>query len=270
MQTTSLIIAFYQEVYTLELLLAALEQQTFKDFEVIIADDGTHEDVLPRLKELVVRSPITITHIWQEDEGFRKNEILNKAVQSSSTNHLIFIDMDCVPHKEFVRGHVEFKKPKLFFTGRRVNLSKKITQKLTPEKVRNGYLDSSLMYLIWDGILGGSKDVEKGVFIKSPFIRKLLNKKKRGILGSNFSIHKNDLLDINGFDERYIGPSIGEDSDIQYRLELNGLHINSLNNIAIQYHLYHKQKPISQKNLDLFESVKKEKKIYTPYGIIKG
>lgn len=270
MQTTSLIIAFYQEVQTLELLLAALERQSFKDFEVIIADDGTSEDVLPKLKELLIRSPIEISHIWQEDKGFRKNAILNKAVQSSSTNHLIFIDMDCVPHREFIRGHVEYKKQKTFFTGRRVNLSKKITQRLTPEKVRNGYLDSSLMYLIWDGIIGGSKDVEKGIYFNSPSIRKLFNKKKRGILGSNFSIHKNDLLDINGFDERYIGPSIGEDSDVQYRLELNGLQINSLNNIAIQYHLYHKQKPISQKNLDLFESVKKEKRMFTLYGITQG
>lgn len=112
------------------------------------------------------------------------------------------------------------------------------------------------MCLILDGIVGGSKDIEKGIYIKSSPLRKFLNKKKGGILGSNFSIHKKDLLDINGFDERYTGPSIGEDSDIQYRLELNGLQINSLNNIAIQCHLYHKQKPISQKNLDLFESVK--------------
>jgi hypothetical protein len=164
---------------------------------------------------------------------------------------------------------VENKEEKMFLTGRRVNLSKKITRRLTPEKIRNGYLDSNLMYLMWDGIVGGSKDIEKGIYIKSSPLRKFLNKKKRGILGSNFSIHKKDLLDINGFDERYIGPSIGEDSDIQYRLELNGLQINSLNNIAIQYHLYHKQKPILQKNLDLFESVKKERRMYTMYGIKK-
>jgi len=269
MYTTSLIIAFYKEVRSLQLVLAALERQSFKEFEVIIADDGTPNEVLPQVKELLLSSSIPISHLWQEDLGFRKNAILNKAVQSSSTNHLIFIDMDCVPHKEFIRGHVENKKNKMFLTGRRVNLSKKITGSLTPEKIRNGYLDSNLMYLISDGIVGGSKDVEKGIYIKSSLIRKLLNKKKRGILGSNFSIHKKDLLDINGFDERYIGPSIGEDSDIQYRLELNGLKINSLNNIAIQYHLFHKQKPISQKNLHLFESVKKEQLAYTPYGIKK-
>lgn len=269
MQNTSLIIAFFQEIRALKLVLAGLERQSFKDFEVIIADDGTSNEFLPQVKELLIRLPMPVSHIWQEDKGFRKNTILNKAVQSSSTNHLIFIDMDCVPHKEFIREHVENKEDKMFLTGRRVNLSEKITRKLTPEKIRNGYLDSNLMYLILDGIVGGSKDIEKGIYIKSSLLRKFLNKKKRGILGSNFSIHKKDLLDINGFDERYIGPSIGEDSDIQYRLELNGLQINSLNNIAIQYHLYHKQKPISQNNLELFESVKKEQRIYTMYGIKK-
>ena len=267
---TSLIIAFYQEVHSLELVFAALEKQSFKEFEVIVADDGTSGEVSLQVKELLLRSPLQSSHIWQEDNGFRKNAILNKAVQFSSADHLIFIDMDCVPHKEFVLGHVENKEEMKFLTGRRVNLSKKITEKLTPENIRHGYLDSNLMYLICDSIIGGTKDVEKGIYIKSSLIRKLLNKKKRGILGSNFSIHKKDLLDINGFDERYTGPSVGEDSDIQYRLELNGLQINSLNNIAIQYHLYHKQKPISQNNLALFESVKKEQQMYTRFGINKA
>jgi hypothetical protein len=91
--------------------------------------------------------------------------------------------------------------------------------------------------------------------------------KKRGILGCNFSIHKKDLLNINGFDERYEAPSIGEDSDIQFRLELTGVQIKSLNNIAVQYHLYHKLQERPQKNLDLFQEVKKMRLSFTPFGI---
>lgn len=103
MQTTSLIIAFFQEIRALKLVLAGLERQSFKDFEVIIADDGAPNELLPQIKELLLQLPMPISHIWQEDKGFRKNAILNKAVQSSSTNHLIFINMDCIPHKEFIR-----------------------------------------------------------------------------------------------------------------------------------------------------------------------
>ena len=74
---------------------------------------------------------------------------------------------------------------------------------------------------------------------------------------------------INGFDERYEAPSIGEDSDIQYRLELAGTKIQSLNNIAVQYHLYHKLQERPQQNLDLFNEVKSEGRAFTLYGIKK-
>ncbi|MHB8336518.1 MAG: galactosyltransferase-related protein, partial [Ignavibacteriaceae bacterium] len=111
--------------------------------------------------------------------------------------------------------------------------------------------------------------VEKGFYFHNKVLRKYFNKKKRGILGCNFSITKQDFLDINGFDERYEAPSIGEDSDVQFRLELNGVKINSLNNIAVQYHLNHKIQDRPQINLDLFEQVRKSKLSFTPFGIAR-
>lgn len=75
---------------------------------------------------------------------------------------------------------------------------------------------------------------------------------------------------INGFDERYEAPSVGEDSDVQFRLELIGVEIKSLNNIAVQYHLYHKLQPRPDENLRLFEKVKNESTPFTPFGIKKN
>jgi hypothetical protein len=97
----------------------------------------------------------------------------------------------------------------------------------------------------------------------------MLNKKYRGLLGCNFSLHKKDLIDINGFDERYEAPSIGEDSDVEYRLGLNGVKARSINHIAVQYHLYHRLQERLQKNLELFEEVKKSPIAFTPYGLKK-
>ena len=77
------------------------------------------------------------------------------------------------------------------------------------------------------------------------------------------------MLAINGFDERYEAPSIGEDSDVQYRLELNGVNIISVNHIAVQYHLYHELQERPQKNLDLFKKVKEKKLAFTNFGIEK-
>ncbi|MEO8231333.1 MAG: galactosyltransferase-related protein, partial [Ignavibacteriota bacterium] len=185
------------------------------------------------------------------------------------TNYLIFIDSDCVPHSRFVEEHLREKESNAVLTGRRVNLSNKITNQLTEQNVRDGFLENHYLKIIDDGLFGKSYDVEKGFYFQNLFLRKILNKKYRGLLGCNFSLYKKDIFAINGFDERYEAPSIGEDTDIEFRLGLIGVKVKSLNHIAVQYHLYHKLQERLQKNLDLFDEVKKTSIAYTPFGLKK-
>ena len=265
----SLIIAFYNRPDYLALMFAGLERQTFADFEVIIADDGSHQQAVSQLHEIISNSPISVQHVWQEDQGFRKNRILNQAIQKANSDYLIFIDMDCIPHREFIREHVKHGREGVCLTGRRVNLSGKISKRLSPDSVKKGYLENQSWQLILDGLFGESKDVEKGLYVKSNLLRGLLNRKLRGILGCNFSVSKKDMLDINGFDERYEAPSVGEDTDVQYRLELNGIQIRSVNHMAIQYHLFHPLQPRLQSNWELFKNTQETGQAYTPFGIKK-
>ncbi|MBZ0201141.1 MAG: glycosyltransferase [Ignavibacteriaceae bacterium] len=268
MPDVSVIISFYNKIDYLKLLLAGFERQSFRSFEIIIGDDGSKEDVTEEIEKLTTKLSFPLKHLWQEDKGFRKNKMLNKTITAAAAPYLIFIDGDCVPHKEFVKEHTNAAQGGFCLTGRRVNLSSKITADLSEKNVSEGFLEKSLS-LIPDGLFGNSYDVEKGFYFKSNILRNYFNKKKRGLLGCNFSIHKEEILKINGFDERYEAPSIGEDTDIQFRLELNGVKIKSLNNIAVQYHLYHKLQERPQINLNLFEEVKKSRVAFTPYGIIK-
>ncbi len=263
----TVVISFYKKIDYLKLVLAGLKIQSTKDFEIIIADDGSPSELFGEIEKELNKMPVRSSHVWQEDKGFRKNKILNKAVEVSNTDYLIFIDGDCVPHSKFVEEHIANAQERTALTGRRVNLSEKITALLTPEKVENYFFEKHFGKLVLDGLFGKSFDVEKGIYFRSEFLRKFFNKKKRGLLGCNFSIFKKDLMGINGFDERYEAPSIGEDSDVQFRLELNGVQIKSLNNIAVQYHLYHKPLPRPKENLLLFERIKLEKKSVTPKGI---
>lgn len=263
----SVIISFYNKINYLELLLAGFNNQTFKKFEIIIADDGSNLEAVNQIETISSTYPFTIKHVWQEDKGFRKNRILNKAILTSSSEYLLFVDGDCIPHYAFVEEHFKHKKEKICLTGRRVNLSETITNLLTPQNVEEKYLENNFLKLIDDGLFGKSIDVEKGFYFRNRLLRKLFNMKKRGLLGCNFSIHKIDILDINGFDERYEAPSIGEDTDIQYRLELNNVEIKSLNNIAVQYHLYHNLQDRNPLNLELFNSVKQSGFYFTPFGI---
>ncbi len=269
MPDVSVIISFYNKIDYLKLVFAGLQTQSYKNFEAIIADDGSELISEKQIELLTKDSFFPVVHLWQEDKGFRKNRILNRAIENSKSSFLIFIDGDCIPHPKFIQEHLNYKQSGKCNTGRRINLSEKLTGILSVDLIKNNFFEKKFYKLIADGLFGQTRYVEKGIYLKNNFLRSLVNKKKRGLLGCNFSINKEDILSINGFDERYQLPSIGEDSDIQFRLELNGIKIQSLCNIAVQYHLYHKLQERPQENLDLFEEVKKNKIAFTPFGIIK-
>jgi len=57
--------------------------------------------------------------------------------------------------------------------------------------------------------------------------------------GCNWGICKSDLIRVNGFDEDYVRPGVGEDHDIEWRLLAAGVKIRSVKNRAIVYHLHH-------------------------------
>lgn len=244
----TLIISVYNKVNYLELALAAVARQTWENFEIIIADDGSGQEMKDFINNYRLTSKFHVRHIWQEDSGFRKNKILNEAIKSAATSYLIFIDGDCVPHRCFVEAHLSEREANSVLCGSRVMLSENITNSLTPEKIINGYLDKINLDMLSDAIKGKATRLEEGIFIKNELIRRIKNRKKASILGSNFSIEKKYLEMINGFNEDYIGPGLGEDTDIQFRLRLQNINFKSVKNYAILYHLYHSKTVESTEN----------------------
>lgn len=263
----SLFIAFYNNIKFLELVLASLEVQTFKDFELVICDDGSKPEAVSFIHNYMKKTNMLVKHIWHEDKGFHKNQMLNKGIKNCEADYIIFIDQDCVAHPQFVREHFENKKPKNILAGRRLEFSPLISNLLTSEKIKSGFIQKNLWWFL--PLLMHRKDNQglKGIFLESPVLRKLMNRKKRGVVGCNFSVNKKDLESVNGFDMRYTGPGTGEDSDIEYRLNLNGVNTESFLHAGVQYHLYHKLQKRLNSNEDLFKVVQKDKAIVTPFGL---
>lgn len=265
----SLIVSFYNKIKDLELVLASLETQSYNNFEVLIADDGSSDEAVEKLSR-ISDGPLNIRHIRHEDKGWRKNIILNKAVAGSSSDYLVFIDGDCILHPRCLEEHHRSRRKGWITAGRRVNLSGSITGSLTPGKVRKGWLQGRLMFRIAYDSLGQSRTFfENGIYIKSKRIRARINKKDKGVLGSHFSIFKSDLLEVNGFDERFLHPAVGEDTDLEKRLRRNGMRVQTLKHIAIQYHLYHPALPREAANMAIMEENNKGGVTYTPFGIVK-
>ncbi|HAY33169.1 MAG TPA: Chondroitin polymerase, partial [Bacteroidetes bacterium] len=225
MRKVSIIISVYNKTRELELIFYALSIQSFKDFEVIIAEDGRDAGMEKFIENLKREFNFPVIHLTQDDIGFRKNKILNDAIRKSSSEYLIFFDGDCIPHSDFIKSHFENKVENTVLCGRRVNLTKKISESLTKESILNrDYEKIRIADAIFSTLNRDKRDfnfnIEEGIMIKNPSLRKVLTNEDEHILGCNFSIPKNLLLRINGFDENYEGPGLGEDSDIEFRLRL--------------------------------------------------
>lgn len=263
----TLIIAVYNNAGWLRFILAALQRQSFKSFEVIIADDGSGPEVTEVIEQFTSAAFPTIKHIRHEDVGWRKNVVLNKAVRASSSDYLVFIDGDCVPHKLFLEDHWFERGNRVVLCGRRAEMSERWTRQLTLERIANGSFESIGISEWYDGLRNHAHRIEDGLRFRSQFLRRILHGQHRGLLGSNFSLHRDDLLAINGFDEEYDGPGCGEDSDIEYRLRIAGVNVKPLRHRAIQFHLYHPRTTPSPRSLERFNVVRERKEFWCERGL---
>jgi glycosyltransferase involved in cell wall biosynthesis len=229
----SLIIAVYKKLDFLELVFESINNQTFKDFEVIIAEDAEDPATLNFLIDAQKKYLFNVKHVFQKDIGFRKTIILNKALLVTKGEKLVFIDGDCILHKRFLESYQKNISSGIYYFGRRYHINEKITLTLLNKRSIKGL--NGLFNLV-NLAFSNMKDFGNAVYI--PF-KRIINNQHRQIWGCNWGIMKSDLLKINGFDEDYVESCAGEDTDVDWRLKRIGLEIRSLKNQAIMYHLYH-------------------------------
>ena len=253
----SVIISVYKNVIALQAILRSLELQTEQDFEVIISEDGRDPAMGAFVRSWAWRWPMQ--HLTQEDKGWRKNKALNAAIVAAKADWLIFIDGDCVLHPRFIEMHLRYSAPHVVLAGKRVMLNESLS-----ERILQGQSIRLLPYLFYKR---GCRLVEEGFYLP---LARWIRRPVRHLTGSNMSMSKADLIAINGFDENYERPAIGEDYDIEWRLPANGCHIVSLRNLAVQYHLHHKENWTSDtENMAYFNTIQKANQIVCKNGIRK-
>jgi glycosyltransferase involved in cell wall biosynthesis len=227
----SVVIACYNDADIVERNVAALARQSFRDFEVIIADDGSREDYRPFLERWAPRFAHPIQHVRHEDIGFRKTRILNRAIYASGCDRVIFLDMDCLPHRHFVRDHLRYLMPGTAISGRRVYVRR---DNVPPaEKILSRGLRFGPLRLVGLWLRGRAQHIENGMALSFAY-----QAPDRGILGCNFSAWKSDLRAINGFNAEFTGAG-WEDTDIDFRLRLSDVKIKILRYVAVEYHVEH-------------------------------
>jgi glycosyltransferase involved in cell wall biosynthesis len=238
----SVIIPLYKDLQALKIVLQALQRQTYKNFEVIIAED---DDSLETPLFLKNYSDLEIVHISQPDTGRNKVIIQNKAICKARGEYLIFIDGDIVPFEHFIEYSLKLAKPKHILSGRRVNLNESLTQKIKNSELDIQDIEKNYLSFLLQNRNDRHARVEQGIQLSPEgFLYKyFLSKRKRNteILGCNFSCFKEDMLSINGFDEEYHPlATLADDTDLSWRFKGMGYTLVSSKNIANCFHLWHK------------------------------
>ena len=250
----SLIISVYKDVESLRTVLEGLKFQRYKDYEIVVSEDGESDLMRDFLRSYVHENDIL--HLTQPDVGWRKNQALNRAIQESHGDYLIFIDGDCVLHHQFIANHVRFSGRKRILAGKRVKLGPAFSAFFKEHIHDLPMLERKVEKEKRAMLRDGAKFYEEAFYIDPDgalaFIPRL--RKMHQLKGCNMSCFREDMKAINGFDEDYKLPAIGEDIDLTWRFKGLGYSLFSMRNLAVQYHLYHKENWTDQsQNLQLME-----------------
>jgi glycosyltransferase involved in cell wall biosynthesis len=267
---TSVIISTYNQPEWLKKVLIGYEHQPFKNLEIIIADDGSTKETEAVVKEFREGSNLKITHVWQEDKGFRKTKILNKAVQKTQASYLIFTDGDCIPRADFVETHLKLKKKNSFLSGGYFKLPKNISEAISDDDIKT----QRCFDKVWLLDQGLKKKFKINKLTASGFKEQFLNTitpTKATFDGMNVSVWKNDVIEVNGFDERM--EYGGEDRELGERLMNMGIKPIQIRYSAICLHLDHERSYANEIALEINKAIRKEtkknKSIWTDFGLIK-
>ncbi|RIW17041.1 glycosyltransferase [Algoriphagus lacus] len=266
----SLIISVYKNTKFLEAVLRSLEHQTWKNFEVIISEDGNSTE----MREFIStrKFPFPLQHLTQEDLGWRKNKALNRAIQSAKSDWLVFIDGDCVLHPRFMEFHWTLADDKSILAGKRIKLDPETSDRLLSGELSLENMNSEIRKRASFIKKNGGAFVEEGIFIDPKgflgFLTRL--RKMKHLKGCNMSFHRHAIEAINGFDEDYTKPAVGEDADLLWRFEGMGYRLKSVRNLAVQYHLYHKESWTDQEeNLALMRKNQEAHRFFCKNGLQK-
>ncbi|MFH1352777.1 MAG: glycosyltransferase [bacterium] len=226
---------------------------------MIIADDGSGREI----SELVnsFRTRLNIRHIRQDDRGFRKCLILNKAVHVSRGEKLFFFDGDVVIHPRYLEVSRSAVKPGRYMVSRSAYLSEYLTGKILRKKIpveKIFGLPFSIL-LIYDGLFGKTRFFEYGIFLPHILSRIACRlKRDKHIFGRSWAIHKSDYDKVNGYNNDFVG-AYYEDFEITSRLKFAGAKPYLMIDRAVSYHLFHKRIPMEPENLEIHRNTIKSK-----------
>lgn len=263
----SVVLSTYNQPAWLEKVLWGYAAQTHRGFEVVVADDGSGPETAALIERMRGATGLPIRHVWHEDRGFRKCEILNRAVVEASGDYLVFSDGDCVPRGDFLAVHARLAEPGRFLSGGYLKLPREVSERITSDDVRSGraFQPGWLRAQGWKPGRHALRLLPAG----PAALLDRLTTTRATWNGHNASAAREALLRANGFDmEMGYG---GEDRALGERLHNLGLRGRQIRYRAPCLHLYHERPyvdpAVMRENRRIRDAIRREHRTRASQGI---
>lgn len=216
----SIIVGTYNQAQYMPKLIESLDNQTFKDFEVLFCDDGSDDGTIEVIESLPVSFEYRI--FTQPQKGMRLAKSVNQGIKAARGEHCVFIMGDSFPELNYLELLDEWCGDDNIVCGIRVHVEdKKIIE-----------MDYRL---------------RKGIIPKEPVL--LPVKPWELMTGNGLAIPTEAMRLYGGWDEDISGYG-GEDQEIIGRLYYKGYLCWSVPQLLL-YHHYHYNKASSEKNREI-------------------
>ena len=262
----SVVVTTYNNPRGLQLVLAGLSRQSLRDFELLVADDGSGPETAAIVTAFAAQAPFPVRHLWHPDQGFRKCTISNMAILEAAGDYLVFFDGDCIPARRCLELHLRAARRDSYLAGGAVYLDRHLSERLTPAEVASGRLDRP-------GLWWARVNKRRRLLVRHlPLVRDAMNRRvprQPSWRGGNSSAWAEHMRAVGGFDERF---TYGfEDADFGHRLQAFGIRGRSIRYSNPVMHVEH-SRPYADplqlaRNRKLYDENRAMRLIRTPYGL---
>ena len=232
---TTVIVTVYNRPAMLIACLQALALGTQRVDEVVVSDDGSSADNVQRMQAAFPDLPFPVRFVRQEDRGYRLSAARNNALRQATGDYIISLDCDILLLPEAVMEHVKLARRGWFLAANRAYVGAVATEEMLQQAMH-----PRLLEVLWGDSDRSHLRRAHRQFQRNVWMRRLglAKRHKPKILGCHFSIFREDIERVNGFDEAYVGWGL-EDDDFSMRLHKAGVRGRSLILEARALHLWH-------------------------------
>ena len=257
----SVIVPIYNRLEHFRALFICLLRQSRQIDELIITDDGSSQQILDYIADLIPKAFFKIKHIYQEDKGFRKTRALNNGVINSEGELLIFCDQDLIFGEEYIEYMEKNIKKGCFLLCRPISVNEEEKDIILKKIELSNKYEDLLKPLPKDYLESVNRTLRTD---RKRRILNILKLSKRGIklVGMSYAVMKSDYLKVNGYDENYNGWG-EEDDDFGNRLYVAGIKGKELKTPNMQIHLWHYSDPTKKHSMNEEYYYKRKKEIFS-------